>query len=360
MREFYYLNHSPITSVHFSKNSSDFTVFELPLYEFSGSGEHLIMHIRKKDLTTWQMLSDLSKHSGVNIREFGYAGLKDKDGMTTQYISVNAKFEKKFEDFLHPKIKILSFARHENKIKTGHLKGNRFFIRLKKVLEIDALKLEEALTKVANEGFPNFFGSQRFGAKGDNFDLANEILEGIRVEKNRKKRDLYLSAFQSTLFNEWLYRRVEISKLANEFNKKELSKIFNEEMADELLGQKTFFKLLSGDVAHHYPHGRSFLVEDLKNESERFFKKEIVPTGLMPGKKSVFATTLANEIEDQFFSKSFPYLDYFSGSRRFAWTFLEDLEFKYIKEKAWFEFSFSLQKGSYATVLLSQVLKTKI
>ncbi|NLC27166.1 MAG: tRNA pseudouridine(13) synthase TruD, partial [Campylobacteraceae bacterium] len=125
MTRSFYLNHSPINGVHFTKNSSDFIVSELPLYEFSGTGEHLVLHVRKKDLTTWQMLQDLSKFSGARVRDFGYAGLKDKDGMTTQYISIHKSFKSALEGFTHEKIKILSTTKHENKIKIGHLKGNR-------------------------------------------------------------------------------------------------------------------------------------------------------------------------------------------------------------------------------------------
>ncbi|TEY31032.1 tRNA pseudouridine(13) synthase TruD, partial [Campylobacter sp. CH185] len=83
----YSLKHSPINA-YFSKNSDDFVVRERPLYEFSGKGEHLILHINKKDLTTNEALKILSEASGVKIRDFGYAGLKDKQGSTFQYLSM--------------------------------------------------------------------------------------------------------------------------------------------------------------------------------------------------------------------------------------------------------------------------------
>lgn len=125
MDRLFYLNH-PQLDVHFTKNSKDFVVTEVPLYPFSGEGEHLILKVRKKDLTTWGMLQILSETSGAKRNEFGYAGLKDKDGMTIQYISVLKKYEAHFKNFNHEKIKILETTYHNNKIKTGHLKGNRF------------------------------------------------------------------------------------------------------------------------------------------------------------------------------------------------------------------------------------------
>ncbi|MFB1008840.1 MAG: tRNA pseudouridine(13) synthase TruD, partial [Sulfurospirillum sp.] len=133
----FFLTHSPISAM-FTKNSSDFVVNEIPLYPFSGEGEHLVLHVRKKDLTTWDMLQYLSEVTGCKVRDFGYAGLKDKDGMTTQYISLHKSYEPKLANFTHDKIKILDKTYHNNKIRTGHLKGNRFFVRLKKVNPIDA------------------------------------------------------------------------------------------------------------------------------------------------------------------------------------------------------------------------------
>ncbi|EGK8007522.1 tRNA pseudouridine(13) synthase TruD, partial [Campylobacter lari] len=100
----YTLKHSPI-NVHFSKNSNDFVVREKPLYEFSGKGEHLILHIQKKDLSTSEALRILSEQSGVKIKDFGYSGLKDKQGLTFQYISMPKKFEESLKNFKHDKMK---------------------------------------------------------------------------------------------------------------------------------------------------------------------------------------------------------------------------------------------------------------
>ena len=87
----YTLSHSPIDA-YFTKNSRDFIVREVPLYDFSGDGEHCVICLQKKDLTTFDALHILSEHLGVKIRDFGYAGLKDKDVLTSQFISFPAKF----------------------------------------------------------------------------------------------------------------------------------------------------------------------------------------------------------------------------------------------------------------------------
>ena len=123
-----YLNHSLI-DVYFKQNKDDFTVDEIPLYEFSGEGEHLILKVRKKDLSTWDMVNIISNHIGCKSRDIGYAGLKDKNAMTIQHISLHRQYEEKIDSFEHPLIKILEKNYHNNKIRVGHLKGNRFFYK---------------------------------------------------------------------------------------------------------------------------------------------------------------------------------------------------------------------------------------
>ncbi len=360
MNRLFYLNHSA-TNVYFSKNSKDFVVSEIPLYEFSGEGEHLILKVRKKDLTTWGMLQIFSDITGVKMRDFGYAGLKDKDGMTIQYISLPKKQEEKLLDFSHPNIKILERTYHKNKLKTGHLKGNRFFIRLKKVNPTDARKLKEALKTIKTEGFANYFGYQRFGRDGDNYERGRDILEGKIKERNKKMRNFFISAYQSHLFNLWLSKRVEISKLFASFDEDELFKLFNfpKEVIKKVKSQKSFFKMLPGETLHHYPHGRVFICEDLDIESKRFLNKDITVAGLLPGHKTSVSTGLAGNFEKDFTKECEPFIEKMNGTRRFAWIWADEIESNYKEEEAWFEFSFSLPKGSYATVLLEELTHQK-
>ncbi len=101
-----YLNHSKI-DVIFKQNKDDFVVTEVPLYDFSGEGEHLILKIRKKDLSTWDAVEIIANYLGCKTRDIGYAGLKDKNAMTIQSISIHKQYEKKLDKFEHPNIKIL-------------------------------------------------------------------------------------------------------------------------------------------------------------------------------------------------------------------------------------------------------------
>ena len=348
----YYLNHSKI-DIYFKQSKEDFIVDEVPLYEFSGDGEHLILKIRKKDLTTWDMLKIISDHTTCKSRDIGYAGLKDKNAMTIQYISLHKKYEEQIDKFEHPNIKILEKTYHNNKIRIGHLKGNKFFIRLKRVKDIDKIKLESALEKIASFGIPNYFGFQRFGVDGDNYLKGKDICEGKLKEKNKKLRQMYINAYQSHLFNAWLSKRIELSKIIDGFEAKDISKKLglSIESIKQIKKQKHPFKVLRGDVMSHYPYGKIFYVEDLDDESNKFFDRDRVPTGLLSGKKSKLAIDEAEIFEKEFIEDLNE-----QGSRRFAWVFPFNIQSNYKEEKAWFEINFELPKGSYATEVISELI----
>jgi tRNA pseudouridine13 synthase len=353
-------NHSPIDVV-FTKNSKDFVVTEIPLYGFSGEGEHLVLKIRKKETTTWEMLRILGDRLGIKQRDFGYAGLKDKEGMTIQYISFLKRYEHLLEDFSHDKIKIIEKHYHNNKIRMGHLKGNRFFIRLKKVNPTDAKKLKSVIKDIKQQGFPNYFGYQRFGRDKNNYELGQKILEGKHKERNRKLKDFLISSYQSHLFNLWLSKRVEISRLYNGFGVDELSNLFDypETIIKTIKEQAHFLKLLPGDIMHHYPYGKAFLAEELEGEATRFYDKETTLTGPLFGKKMTPSQGISHEVEKDFIAHTTPYADKVTGSRRFAWIWAEDIDVKYKEENWHFEINFTLPKGAYATVFLEEVLHNK-
>lgn len=276
------------------------------------------------------------------------------------------KFEPNLTNFTHEKMKILDAFVHNNKLKTGHLRGNSFFIRLKKVDIINAKKLENAFKTLINQGFANYFGTQRFGKFEDNFTQGLEILCGKKM-KNPKLRDFLLSAFQSELFNRYLSKRVEISRFARDFNKDEFGRIYDlkKDEVKEIYKQKQFFKLLKNEILGHYPYGKCFVCEDLSSENERFLKREISPLGLLLGKKAFGLKMLENDenltpnfaskIENEIFKNFYKFAPLLNGTRRYLWGFLEDAKFRYDEQNAHFILEFFLQKGSYATVILNEL-----
>lgn len=347
-----YLSHSKI-DVLFKQNKDDFVVTEIPLYEFSGEGEHIVIKFRKKDLTTWDAVQIFSEQLGCKARDIGYAGLKDKNAMTVQHISLPKTCENKLDKFNHENIKILEITKHNNKIRVGHLKGNKFFIRLKRVSPLDAKKIEEAVSKIAKFGMPNYFGFQRFGIEGNNYQKGEAIVQGKLKEKNRKLRQMYVNAYQSYLFNSWLSKRIEISKLIEAFEAKEIYEKLDleEDLVKQMKKQEHPFKIITGDLMSHYPYGRIFYVEDMKVESEKFFKLDRVPTGLLCGRRVKKSDFFARSIEKEFDIEMKE-----DGARRFAWVFPSDIESNYKEDKNWMELQFSLPKGSYATEFIAEVI----
>jgi tRNA pseudouridine13 synthase len=356
MDRFYSMRHAPIDFV-FKQSARDFVVDEIPLYDFSGEGEHLILHVRKKNLTTWQMIDKLCVYLGIQSKEIGYAGLKDKNAMTRQYISVNRKYEEKLRSFEDMDIKIVSFTYHNNKIRTGHLKGNRFFIRLKKVSPANAAKITEALKQIKALGMPNFFGFQRFGNDGDNHVLGEKIAKGEKKERNPKIKKLLISSYQSHLFNLWLSRRLEIGRLVENFEIQELETVlhFTEHSLKIMKAQSHPFKLMPGDVMEHYPHGRLFDFDGSGEEIKRFEQRDVSVTGLLCGKKAWLAKEEARGVEKNFDEKISA-----DGTRRYAWIFPDDIEGEYKEQNAWYELHFTLPKGAYATVLIEEIAKREI
>jgi len=336
----------------FNSSPRDFTVEEIPLYAFTGEGEHLVLKVRKKELTTWEMLDIISGHIGIKRRDMGYAGLKDKHAMTIQYISLPAKLEDRLATFTHEKIKILETTRHNNKIRVGHLKGNRFTIRLKKVLGVQRDKLDSVLKWIKANGIPNYFGNQRFGTDGTNWIDGKRLLAGELKICDRKTREFLMGSYQSYLYNNWLSKRMELNLLLEKFSEAQTEQLMGLP-TDSLKGTKeqpNFFKLLKGDVMMHYPYGRLFEVEELSKEAERFETKDIAPTGLIPGKRTKRATGVARLLEEPFDEEITLF-----GARRYAWIEVTEVKKRYVEEKAHYELSFALPKGCYATNVLDML-----
>lgn len=369
----YLFSHSPI-DVHFSKSSDDFVVREIPLYTPTGQGEWAYLHIQKKGISTSEAIKILSSATGAKARDFGYAGLKDKQGLTSQYICIHRSFVPKLESFCSTsELKILSIDYHENKLKTGHLKGNSFFIRLKKVSPADSTRIISVLNEINTHGFANYFGYQRFGKDKDNAQTGLAMLEQRynNEKQNRQKKhkfnrrldDFLLSAFQSELFNRWLNKRVEISRFCDEFSPAELVRIYNIPIASakQLKAQNTRYRLLEGEVLGHYPFGKCFLADDLSTQTQRFKDRDITSCGLLFGAKDLRASgELASRVESEIFSPYEHLAPLLNGGYRYAISFIQDLEYSYQPEKAHFLLSFSLQKGSYATTVLGEILHKDI
>jgi tRNA pseudouridine13 synthase len=193
--------------------NEDFLVTELPLQLPSGEGEHIWLDIEKNGANTAFVAQQLAEAAGVQERDVGYAGLKDRYAITRQWFSIYLPSGKMGEtpdltQLQHPEFKVLSQSRHVKKLRPGDLQGNRFRIVLRDVTG-DRDAIEDNLKAVASHGVPNYFGAQRFGHDGGNVEQGRAMLaREIRV-RNPKKKGIYLSAVRSFVFNEVLALRIQ-------------------------------------------------------------------------------------------------------------------------------------------------------
>lgn len=163
-----YLTDDPGIGGRIKVRAEDFLVDEIPLYEPSGEGEHLYLGIEKSNVSHGELVGCLRRHFHVPEHAIGFAGMKDKVGVTRQTVSVNLRGEPPAADIGHARIKILWKTRHNNKIKLGHLAGNRFSIRVRDVDPMKAPAALRTLRALERQGVPNYFGQQRFGYRRNN------------------------------------------------------------------------------------------------------------------------------------------------------------------------------------------------
>lgn len=249
----------------------DFQVRELPLVTPEGVGSHLWLEVRKRNANTSWVAARLAEQAGAPARDVGYAGMKDRRAVTTQWFSVGLQ-EAANDDWANwdiPGVSILQGVRHGRKLQRGALRGNRFRIALRE-LHGETGELEARLNDLAGAGLPNYFGPQRFGRDGANAERGARWLErGGRV--GRSQRGIYLSAVRSYLFNLLLAERVR---------------------------QANWNRLVDGDLAMLDGSRSTFACSMPDAELERRCADfDIHPTGPLPGRVGTGAAGAAEEIE---------------------------------------------------------------
>lgn len=179
--------------------AEDFVVDELWQPEFSGDGEHLYLLVEKVGQNTAWVGQQLARAFGTAKRDVGYSGLKDRQAVTRQWFSLVVPVERAQIEPEIEGVKILQRGRHSHKLRRGTHSGNRFVIRLRD-LQGDQHLLEDRLVALSEQGFPNYFGAQRFGRGGNNLRTGMQLSARRQLVKH-PKRGIYLSAMRSALFN---------------------------------------------------------------------------------------------------------------------------------------------------------------
>ncbi len=319
------------------EDASHFIVEEIPLYTASGSGEHIYLTLTRENRETRALIRDMTRLFHLREADIGTAGLKDRNARSTQTFSLHLhkqdpeEVARRVESELG--VQVLNASRHGNKLRTGHLAGNRFEILVADP-HPDALNFAAQKWKaLQSQAVPNYYGEQRFGREGDNAARGRAILLGENRDRPGKwlKRFL-LSAYQSELFNQWLARRIQRGE---------------------------FMQLLTGDVARKRESGGIFVVENAGLEAPRVTAGEIDYTGPIFGKKMTAAREDAAAAEADILSRAGVESGDFArarldGSRRAARLFPDELELSFEQEAGGLRFRFRLPPGSYATIVLAE------
>ncbi len=381
----------------------DFFVQELPLYEPSGEGEHVYAEIQKVGLTTFAAIDRVARAHNIHPRDIGYAGLKDARAITRQLISIPRVTEEAVMTTKVEGVEVRWTDRHANKIRLGHLAGNRFAIKIRDVEPTDVVKLRPMLDILQQRGMPNYFGEQRFGMRqnnhvlgaclirgrpeellhhllggpdkrlddGDVYDARRKFEEGryehaldrwprkcglerrtlARLMKTRKPgeaarsidekiRRLWVSALQSHLFNQVLARRMA-----------------------------TLDRLIPGDFAIKHENGACFQVTDPTAEQPRATGWEISPTGPIVGYRMSLPEADALAIEQAVMKENGLTPGHFKqegrdqakGTRRALRVQPKDVEIAAGVDDfgSHITVAFTLPPGSFATVLLGELMKNE-
>lgn len=319
----------------------DFQVSELLPYAPSGEGEHLFIYFEKRDLTTPEaarrIASALGKVDGRGqpLPEVGFAGMKDRHAIARQWLSVPWPIKAGEVPTLSlDGITVLTTVRHGHKLRRGHQRGNRFRITLR---DVPSGGLEKALVvaeRLRTIGVPNYYGPQRFGKEGDNAVRALAFLRNeAPAPRDRRLRDLLVSSLQSEIFNRILTLRIS---------------------------RGLYNQALRGDVMQKHETGGMFVSTDPSVDQARVERLEISPTGVLPGKKAKATEADAAALEAEVLSGlgfDPSIIDrYADGTRRVLRQPLDpELHLSPIEDGLVLEVS--LPSGSYATVLLDELVK---
>ncbi len=388
----------PGTGGVIKESAEDFLVAEIPLYQPCGEGEHTYAEIEKAGITTLEAIRRIARTLGVQERDLGYAGMKDAGGVTRQTVSIPRVAPDNVLNASVPGVKILSAVRHGNKLKLGHLAGNRFRIRICNPAEYALECANSILDVLVKRGVPNFFGLQRYGAQGNYPRVGRALVLGdwkgavdailgssqavqderwkaaieayrhgdikasiaampsfcrterdilLRLVKrpeaydkalhavNPRLRKLYLSAYQSSLFDVILEQRLDLLD-----------------------------KVMEGDLAFKHANGACFLVLDTIAEAARAESFEISPTGPLFGCKVKLPEGFSRELEERVLREEGLDLKQFDipgglrmeGERRPLRIPLGDPVVEMQTDALVLEFS--LPRGAYATSVLREIMKS--
>ena len=378
----------------------DFRVEELPLYEPCGEGTHLYFRVTKTGITTPEAVNRLGRFLKVRPHDIGVAGLKDARAVSAQRMSVEHVDPSVLAGFRDAAMTVKVLGLHGNKLRPGHLRGNRFVIRIRGVSGDHLPAARAVLDVLVRRGVANYFGRQRFGARNDTAALGecmvrNDLDEFLAIFLGRPQSDdppdcrAARDAFEAGQYARaqkrwpWVYQnerkalsaykkrhRAGAAMVAIDKRMKRLyvsafqSLMFNEVLARRI---ETLDRVFVGDLAEKAENGAVFAVEDTAAEQPRADRFEISPTGPVVGYRSRLAGGEPGRIEAEVLAAHAIAPDDFrhvgslrpKGTRRALRFVLGEPELTAGADGrgTFVQLSFTAPSGCYATVALREIMK---
>jgi tRNA pseudouridine13 synthase len=384
------------------QRAEDFFVQEIPLYEPAGEGEHVYCEIQKVGITTFQAIHRFADILNINPREIGYAGMKDAHAITRQIFSLQGTTPEAVMAAKFPDMTVQWAQRHGNKLRLGHLSGNRFAIKIREVTPTDVVKLQPVIDTLQRRGMPNFFGEQRFGRRNNNDLLGAALIRGdnesvlklllgtpdpdfddgrtteARRAFDRRDNTEALRLFPRTAGME---RRVLArlmkthrpaaavhaidDKLRRLWVSALQSRVFNDVVSQRI---QTIDKLMDGDLAYKHDNGACFQVERAADEQPRCDAFEISPTGPLVGYRMSLPQGEPLHMEQEALAKIELSADQFrqsgklrtKGARRPIRVKPTEINLAAGVDEhgSHITVAFTLPAGAFATVLLRELMKS--
>lgn len=388
----------------------DFLVDEMPLYQPSGSGEHIYLFIEKRNLSTLDVVHILSRHFGVGREAIGFAGMKDRNAITRQVFSVHTpgKVPEDFPQLVHERLNVQWADLHNNKLRLGHLAGNRFSIRVRDVGIGEVRNAKRALDVLLERGVPNRFGTQRFGramnnhriglamVRGDFEGAVRELLapEGELSEPHARARELFLAgqhadalaALPRTAHPERnvlraMSRRANargailgLDRTAKRFFLSALQSALFNHVLEARLDAGCFDTFLEGDVAMKHENRACFDVDsgvmEATDTPQRLRAFEVSPTGPMWSGSMRRARGRAGDFDDAALASAGLTVEQLAAFDEQAPGMVEgarrplrvpvtdaDLEAGLDEHGTYIRVAFDLPRGAFATVVLDEIMK---
>jgi tRNA pseudouridine13 synthase len=379
----------------------DFFVQEIPLYEPSGEGEHVYCEIQKVGVPTFDAVSRIAKALDVPTRDIGYAGLKDAQAISRQILSIRGADAERVMALRWPDLTVLWAARHGNKLRLGHLKANRFAIKIRKVSPTAVVSLGPLVKILETRGMPNYFGEQRFGRRDNNDQLGSALICGdaggllsLLLGRPSPKHDDSQSLGARAAYDRGdfeqamkLYPRhcglerrilarfiktgrpVAAVKAIDERLRRlwvsaVQSRLFNAVVARRIA---SLDRVMTGDLAYMHDRGAVFRVQDAAVEQPRADTFEISPSGPLLGFRMTLPEGEPLEIEQAAAAEMglkpadfrSPYIGRVTGARRPLRVKPTDFELAGGVDSfgPYVTAAFTLPPGSFATTLLREIMK---